>query len=222
MSDEIESGFLLPENVPGQASSREHKARLDSLLEARRARPELQLETASNEPAPWEDFWRDLMEEKTAEGKRRWDWRKALYIAWHCVPTSKRWPKHKYELMDMLGVNDATARKWRQVDPEIDERIASGPKRLLGDHVANVLEALVTVAEKAEASSFQDRKLFLEMTEQYKPKGELALEGLLGSIEIDYSKLTTEQLERIANGENVLKVILDGYVASGGASKGGA
>jgi len=221
MSEEIGSGFLLPENVPGQASSREYKARLDSLLEARRAKPELQLQEAAKEPAPWEEFWRDLMEERDKDGKRRWDWRKALYIAWHCVPTSKRWPKHKYELMDLLGVNDATARKWRQGDPEIDERIASGPKALLAGHVANVLDALVTVATKAEAQSHQDRKLFLELAGVYKPKGELALEGLFGSIEIDYSKLTTEQLERIADGENVLKVILDGYVASGGASKGG-
>ena len=50
----------------------------------------------------------------------------------------------------------------------------------------------------------------------------LAFNELLGTMEIDYSKLTTDQLERIAEGENVLKVILDGYIASGGEGKGGA
>lgn len=195
MSDEIEPGFLLPENVPGQASSRESKERLESLLEARRARPEPSLAVAEAEPVPWEDFWRDLMEERTEEGKRRWDWRKSLYIAWHCVPTSKRWPKYKYELMDILGVNDATARKWRQNDPEIDERIAAGPKSLLGGHVANVLQALVEVAAKADASSHQDRKLFLEMTGQYKPKGEVALAGALMTGEIDDVLDEAEQAE---------------------------
>ena len=195
MSDEVEAGFLLPVNVPGQAESREALARLEGLLDARRARPEPSLAVPSAEPVEWEAFWRDLMEERTEKGRRRWDWRKALYIAWHCVPTSKRFPKHKYELMDLLGVNDATARKWRQNDPEIDERIASGPKQLLGDHVANVLEALVTVASKPEAQSHQDRKLFLEMTGQYRPKGEVALD-----VEMDGEVGVKHEIDQAAAG----------------------
>lgn len=195
MSEEIEPGFLLPENVPGQAGSRESKERLEGLLEARRARPVPSLAVAEAEPVPWEDFWRDLMEERTEDGKRRWDWRKALYIAWHCVPTSKRWPRHKYELMDILGVNDATARKWRQNDKEIDERIASGPKSLLGGHVANVLSALVQVAEKADPQAHQDRKLFLEITGLYKPKGEVALAGAVFAGDIDDVLDDDEQAE---------------------------
>lgn len=34
------------------------------------------------------------------------------------------------------------------------------------------------------------------------------------NIEIDLSKLTNEQLDRVANGEDPMKVILDGYIAS--------
>ena len=198
MSDEIEPGFLLPSTVPGQAESRASKERLDELLMARRARPEPALAVAESEPVAWEDFWRDLMDEKGEDGKRRWDWRKALYIAWHCVPTSKRWPRHKYELMDLLGVNDATARKWRQNDPEIDERISAGPKALLGSHVANVLSALVEVAGKPEAQSHQDRKLFLEMTGQYKPKGEVALAGAVFAGDIDDVLDDDEQATMVA------------------------
>ena len=202
MSDEI--GFVLPANVPGQLESREALSRLEATLEARRAKPEPSLVVAKPEPSlvvatpepvEWEAFWRDLMDERTEKGKRRWDWRKALYIAWHCVPTSKRWPKHKYELMDMLGVNDATARKWRQTDPEIDERIASGPKALLGGHVADVLESLVTVAKMADPKAHQDRKLFLEMTEQYKPKGAVEVTGE------DGEPMQSETIIRIAYAE---------------------
>jgi phage terminase small subunit len=37
------------------------------------------------------------------------------------------------------------------------------------------------------------------------------IESIIGNFDIDYSKLTVDQLSRIAKGENVLKVILDGY-----------
>ena len=200
MSDD--TGFVVSPNVPGQMESRAALTRLESTLEARRAKPEQKLEVATPEPVAWEAFWRDLMEERTEAGKRRWDWRKALYIAWHCVPTSKRWPTHKYELMDLLGVNDATARKWRQTDPEIDERIAAGPKKLLGGYIADVMDALVKVAVKDDPKAFQDRKLFLEMTEQYKPRGAVEVTGEDGEpIDFrDVSELSDEQLANIAAG----------------------
>ena len=55
MGDELEPGFVLPAAVPGQAESRASKARLDALLEARRAQPAaVEWEAASNEPVAWE------------------------------------------------------------------------------------------------------------------------------------------------------------------------
>lgn len=174
------SGFTAPENVPGQAESRASKARLDALLDARRARPEPEVEVADPAPLAWEAMYYDLLAEKDEDGRARWDWRKALYIAWNCVPTSKRWPRHEVQLIDLLGLtNTRTIRQWKQNDPEIEKRIQEGPKALLMGHVADVLEALVKVATDSDPKAHQDRKLFLELTGQYKPRGvvEVANDG---------------------------------------------
>lgn len=197
------SGFTAPENVPGQAESRASKARLDALLDARRARPEEAWEEASPEPVAWEAMYYDLLAEKTEEGRARWDWRKALYIAWNCVPSSKRWPKYEIELIDLLGLtNTRTIRQWKQNDPEIEKRIQEGPKALLMGHVADVLEALVKVATQADPKAHQDRKLFFEMTGQYKPAGKVEVTGEDGGpIEYrDVNELSDEELARIASG----------------------
>lgn len=190
------SGFTAPGNAPGQAESRASKERLESLLAARRARPEPTFAEATPEPVAWEALYRDLLEERTPDGKLRWDWRKALYIAWSCVPTAQRWPKYEYELAsDFLGLtNTRTIREWKLKDPEMDDRIAAGPKRLLLGHVADVLEALVLVAKTADAKAHQDRKLFLELTGQYKPAGKVELTGADGEpvetrVEIVYEQV---------------------------------
>lgn len=206
---EIEPGFTASENLPGQAQSRASKLLLDDLLAARQAHPDTDWQVADPEPVAWEAMYRDLLEEKTEALKPdgstklvpRWDWRKALYIAWNCVPTSKRWPKHEVQLIELLGLaNTATIRKWKASDPEIEQRIAAGPKKLLGDHIADVLEALVKVATQNDAKAHQDRKLFLEMTGQYKPRGALEMMGEDGG-PIEYreaDELSDDELARIA------------------------
>ncbi|RIK41624.1 MAG: hypothetical protein DCC55_11445 [Chloroflexi bacterium] len=195
MTDELEPGFLLPANVPGQAESRASKARLDAILEARRARPTSPEWTeTSGEPLAWEAMYYDLLAEKVEVKKPdgsvtqgpRWDWRKALYIAWSCVPPSKRWPRFETDLIDLLGLtNTATIRKWKASDPEIEDRIREGPKKLLGGHIAEVLEALVEVAKLPDPKAHQDRRLFLEMTEQYSPKGTVGVVGAVATGDID-------------------------------------
>lgn len=200
------SGFTVPANAPGQAQSRASKERLEALLAARLAPAEPEFVEASAEPVAWEALYRDLLEERTPDGKLRWDWRKALYIAWSCVPTGQRWPKYEYELAtDFLGLtNTRTIREWKLKDPEIEERIAAGPKRLLLGHVADVLEALVAVATQWDAKSHQDRKLFLEMTGQYKPAGKVELTGEGGGpVDVrDVSELSDDELARIATGRS--------------------
>lgn len=192
--DVLEPGFTREANVPGQAESRASKARLDALLAARRAQPTGEWEVASPEPVAWESMYYDLLAEQIEVTKAdgsvklapRWDWRKALYIAWNCLPPSKRWPRHENQLIDLLGLaNTATFRKWKAGDPEIEKRIEAGPKRLLMGHVAEVMEALVRVAKDASPQAHQDRKLFLEMTGQYNPKGMVALAGAVAVGDID-------------------------------------
>lgn len=194
------SGFTAPSNAPGQAESRASKARLDALLNSRRTRPDDGWEVASAEPVAWEDYYYELLAEQVEVEKpdgskkrvARWDWRKALYIAWHSVPASKRWPKYEVQLIDLLGLtNTRTIRQWKAKDPEIEERIADGPKKLLVGHIADVMEALVTVAKLPDPKAFQDRKLFLEMTKQYTGKLEVTGEDG-GPVELEH-RVNSEQ-----------------------------
>lgn len=212
------AGFTAPAAAPGQAESRESKVRLDKLLEerldglleARRVKPADEWETASPEPVAWEEMYYALLAERRDNGRARWDWRKALYIAWNCVPSSKRWPKHEIQLIELLGLtNTRTLRQWKEKDAEIEERIVAGPKRLLMGHVADVMEALVTVAKRTDEKAHQDRKLFLEMTGQYTPKAKAELTGEGGEpIEFrNVNELSDEELERIATGGSPRAVV---------------
>lgn len=170
------SGFTAPVGAPGQDVSRASKAVLDAWL------------GRQQEPPPWRALYDQLLaetilvEDSTGKLRRRprWNWRRALYIAWRCVPPALREPKTEQGLATLLGLtNTRTIRAWREKDPEIEERIASLPREMLMDHVSAVMSALVTVASEADSKGYQDRRLFLEMTGHYKPRSvqEIAGEG---------------------------------------------
>jgi hypothetical protein len=177
------SGFTAPPNAPGQAISHASKASLDDWLGEQREQP------------TWRALYDQLLQERTEQGRPRWDWRKALYIAWRCVPPALREPRYESELATLLGLtNTRTIRQWREKDPEIDERIAALPRELLMDHVSAVMSALVTVASSPAPQAHPDRKLFLEMVGEYKPKGGLDLN-------VNVSELSDEQLQALAGGQ---------------------
>lgn len=168
MDTQVEEGFTAPVNAPGQAQSHESKAGLEAWLVKQ-----------STAPA-WLEMYRDLLAERTDTKRPRWDWRKALYIAWSATPRDKRWPKTHNELASFIGLTDAaTMRHWRLKDPEIDERIQSLPREALLGHVAAVFDALAVVASQADARSFQDRQLFLKITGHYQPSKTVELGGQL-------------------------------------------
>lgn len=148
--------FPASENTPGQAESRaafELLRRDERVLQA----------------VWWEDYHR-----LRAEG---WDWRKAVYIAWAASPVRTRWPKTQEELAtDCLGLlSDRTIRKWKQNEPAMQERIVLMQAEPLMAHRRDVFEALVAVASDPIPQANADRKLFLEMTGDYRPKGNLEL-----------------------------------------------
>jgi len=64
-------------------------------------------------------------------------------------------------------------RKWREDDPAIDERVARLQVAPLFQHRRDVIEALVAVSKQHHHLAHSDRKLFLEMTGDYKPKREI-------------------------------------------------
>ena len=60
---------------------------------------------------------------------------------------------------------------------------------------------LISVAATPDSKAFQDRRLFLEMTGDYRPKGANT------NLDIDLGQLSDEQLERIAAGEDPIHVL---------------
>lgn len=184
------AGFTAPANAPGQAESRVGKAVLDA-----------HLATLPERPA-WATIYEDLMAEQVeTDGKlrHRWDWRKSLYIAWSVVPRGERFPKTEQELAQLMRLSSTRVfRAWKEKDPEIAERIARLPKKMLTSHIADVYNALVAVAASPVPAAHQDRKMFLEMVGEYQTK--LALTGANDGpvrFRYDLSNLTDDELEEL-------------------------
>lgn len=160
-----------PASTPGQENRLRGRQALDA-----------HLATLEEQPA-WKTIYDDLLAERTQEPngvwRHRWDWRRALLIARRVAPKPLRWPKTEAEFARLINVSPSAIREWMRKDPEIEERIAALPKQMLMEHVADVLDALVTVAKMPIPQANQDRKVVLEMTGQYSPKGNVALEGTL-------------------------------------------
>jgi len=135
-----------------------------------------------------------------------WTWRKAAFIAWAACPTSRRVPKTLADLAEgVLGLrSDRTIRKWRQKDPAINERIEKLKTVPLLRHRADVIEALVAVAQDPDPKAHADRKLFLEMTGDYRPRQAIEASGPGGGpVEmrhgnVDLGELSDEELAQLA------------------------
>lgn len=91
-----------------------------------------------------------------------WDWRKAVYIAWASLPSSKREPSTLKELAEQIGVSRGMFSAWRGKNPAINARIARFSAGNLLEHIADVDQALLNSAKSDEYKSVQDRRLFYE------------------------------------------------------------
>jgi hypothetical protein len=182
----VPEGFTAPPTVPGQPESRLSRDKLHARL------ADLQAQDAA--PPAWLELYDSLLAERTADGHQRWDWRKALYIAWSCVPRSKREPKTLGALADRLGVRTSTMRMWRIHDPEIEQRIADLPHQVLLDHVADVYAATIEVASTPDPRCTAERQLFYKLAGILQSQVELG-----GSLNLDH----TSKGERITGFVNV-------------------
>lgn len=176
-------GFTAPPAAPGQDVSRERKTQIDAWL------------LTLKDPPAWQSLYEDLLAERTEARRPRWDWRKALLIAWSCVPRSQRSPRNLAGLADMMGLTDtATIRHWRQKDPEIDQRIRELPAQLVANHVADILDASLFSALRLDEKGFQDRRLLLEIANVYKPRQVQELTGGDKPVSLKNETLTEEDL----------------------------
>jgi hypothetical protein len=202
-----EGDFPAGPDVPGQAESRAARLELQRWLTERTDLPD------------WFALWEDLVAERApmvdsageallnAKGevrtRRRWDWRKALYIAWSSVPKSRREPKTLEQLVDLLGLSSSgTIRNWRAHDPGIAERIAALPRTLLLDHVVDVYDALVTVATMPDPRANPDRKLFFVLAGELDEKTSLVVSGpnegpVAVNVDHGLSELSDEELDAL-------------------------
>lgn len=106
-----------------------------------------------------------------------WPWRVATYIAWASSPKGRRWPETIEKLAtEVLGLSGPRViYQWRGRFPTIDAVVAVMQAAPLFEHRRDVINALVEQAGKADYKSFNDRKLFLEMTGDYTPQSKLKL-----------------------------------------------
>lgn len=154
-----ETAFPVSEQTPGQSRSREAFSAFEK----------------QHESCGW---WADYAHLRN-EGVT---WRVAAYIAWASSPLQRRWPATLKELATtVLGLrSDTVIYKWRKMDPTIDARVEAFRAEPLLRYRQDVLAALIDVASTHDPGAHNDRKLFLEMSGDYKPRQAMELSGANG------------------------------------------
>jgi hypothetical protein len=183
--------FPAPATVPGQSKSR---AAFDDL---------------QNKREKCSSWWNDFMRLTDGDAAQ---WRISAYIAWASSPYKQRWPETLKDLCaEVLKCSPSRLHRLRRMHPEIEQRIAQEQVAPLMLHRRDVLDALIDVASTHDPSAHSDRKLFLEMAGDYKPKSALALTGENGgpiqTLELsELSKLDDAELDQfIANLETAVR-----------------
>ena len=126
-----------------------------------------------------------------------WPWRIAVFIAWAASPRGSRWPRTQDELArEVLGLaSDRVIHTWRKKNPTIDETIALVQAAPLMAHRRDILEALIESALNPNYKNHPDRKLALEMLNDYQSKIQVD-ERHSGTA--DLSDLSEAELDRLA------------------------
>lgn len=133
--------------------------------------------------------------------EKGWPWRVACYIAWASSPKIGREPKTLEELAtSVLGLTSSRQIfKWRKKYAGIDSVVAMMQAAPLWEHRRDVIEALITSAAIPDYKSFNDRKLYLELTGDYVPRSQVEVGR---SATGDESEMTDEELRTWLGGEN--------------------
>lgn len=146
--------FPASPNTPGQATSR---IKL--------------LELLKNPEKP--EWWNDYLELRE-EFPHFKNWRIYAYIAWASMEEFRQ-PKTKEEFAKIIGNSSRAIRKWEEYNwgegKNIKDAIAFLKNSTLFKYRRSVLQALADVAKRPDPKAHNDRKLFLEMTGDYRPGG---------------------------------------------------
>jgi hypothetical protein len=202
ITDDEGTAFPASESTPGQAES--HSAYEQFTADGKKC-----------------DWWADYLQMRS-EG---WTWRVAAYIAWASSPNKGRWPATQAELAtDVLGLKSArTIQKWRENDPKIDDRVAKAQIEPLLRHRADVILALVNVASLSDPSAHSDRKLYLEMVGDYRPRVGLTGGdgGPIKTLDVgDLAGLSDEEIDQLISNLEAITRATGGGAAGKGAPDG--
>ena len=128
-----------------------------------------------------------------------WPWRVACYMAWAAAPKISRQPTTLDELAVMLGLRSPRViYTWRAKYPAINQVVAMLQAAPLWEHRREVIEALVSVASTPDYKSFNDRKLFLELTGDYVPRS--VQQTLVGQSSKDLTEMSDAELDAMLAG----------------------
>lgn len=205
-STDTATAFPASQQVPGQSRSREAFAAFEQ----------------HHDQCGWWSDYTHLRNEGVT-------WRVAAYIAWASSPLQRRWPATLKELAtQVLGLrSDKVIYKWRKMDPTIDARVEAFRAEPLLRYRQDVLAALIDVASRPDPTSHPDRKLYLEMVGDYKPRQAMELGGLNGGplqtmAVTDLAGMSDAELERlIANLQTVTRATGSGDDRAAGAGRVG-
>ena len=124
-----------------------------------------------------------------------WPWRVATYIAWAISPKIGRKPETLKELAEtVLGLKSPRViSNWRKKYPSIDAVISYMQAKAVWEFRPDAFKALVENATRPDYKTFNDRKLFFEMTGDYIPKSQVHL----GDLAKDLSELSDAELDQL-------------------------
>lgn len=156
------------------------------------ARQALEKRSQAELPEWFQDYVRLL--------QQGWPWRVAVYIAWASSPRVGRWPETLEKLAtEVLGLaSPRVIFTWRRKYPSINSVVAMMQAAPLWEHRRDVIAALVKNAATADYKTFNDRKLFLEMTGDYVPRSQLDLGKAARN---DLSELSDAELDELLGDE---------------------
>ena len=159
-------------------------------------------------PPAWETrFWAD-------HPNRKSEWyKKALYIAWAAAPDSARQPRKLEDFAAGIGISRQTIWNWRRGNPELDEAVRELAVMPLELAVRDVDYICLTRARDPDAT-IQDIRLFYDrynQVQQRRGSNDPQVNQLLQVIfnNLDFSKLSEETIERLADGENPIAALAD-------------
>ena len=122
------------------------------------------------------------------ENTKNWNASQLKAIEWLALPKAERKPKTQTLLAKELGVHETTISDWKKLPGFLGE-VTARARFQLKDSMTDIYAALIRAALSEDVAAI---KLVMEMSGEYTPRQKL---------DLDMSKLSDDELERLASGQ---------------------